>query len=137
METNMPSDIRATAAPGPTITSSGTNSDESRLIPCKALKGEAVLGPSGETLGVIDDAILEPETGRVVYIALHLDGAAGVDAGPSPIPFARLQYDHARRGYITDLSREQIDSAPHHPENWHEDRLWHLHAHKHYGVSTG
>lgn len=130
----MPSDIHATDAPGPIITSSGTNSDESRLISGRALHGAPVLGTSGNALGTIDDAILEPATGRVVYVSVRLDGAEGAGADPSPVPFARLQYDHARGCYITELTREQIDSAPPHHEDWQGDRAWHLNAHKHYGV---
>ena len=129
----MPSEIHATGAPGPTITSSGTNSDGSRLVPARAMQGKKVCARSGDTLAVIDDAVLDPATGQVVYYIVGLEGA---EADLHPVPAARLEHDHARNAFITDLSREQIESAPRQHENWYEDHEWHLRAHEHYGVPS-
>lgn len=127
----MPSEICATEAPGPTITSSGTNSEGSRLIAAKTMQGAKVYARSGDTLGVIDDTVIDPATGHVVYYVIGLE-RAGSDL--HPIPVARLEYDHARHAYITELSREQIESAPRQHENWFEDHAWQQSANEHYGV---
>lgn len=127
----MPSDIRTTETPGPTITSSGTNSDGSRLITGKMMQGKMLRAESGDTLGTIDDTVVDPETGRIVYYIIRLQGT---EAGPHPVPAARLAYDHALASYVTDLSRDQVESAPAQHESWHEDREWQVRSHKHYGV---
>ncbi|WP_333826787.1 PRC-barrel domain-containing protein [Pararhodobacter sp.] len=128
----MPSEINTTGAPGPTITSSGTNSDGSRLIPGRTLQGKNVYGQSGDVLGVIGDVIIDPSTAHIVYYVISLEGD---ENAPHPVPVARLGYDHAREGYISDLSREQIESAPPQHDDWYEDQAWQLRSHEHYGVS--
>lgn len=128
----MPSEIHATAAPGPTITSSGTNSDGSRLIPGKTLQGITVTGQTGDRLGRINDTVIDPATARIVY---YIIGLAGDEKDLHPVPVARLDYDHARGGFITELTREQIESAPRQHENWYEDHEWQRRSHTHFGVA--
>lgn len=128
----MPGEIHASAAPGPTITSSGTNSDGSRLIPGRTLQGKNVLGHSGDVLGTISDVIIDPATAHVIY---YVVGLGGGEADLHPVPVARLEYDHAREAYISDLSREQIEAAPRQHDDWYQDQAWQQKSHAHYGVS--
>jgi hypothetical protein len=125
---------KSAEAPGPIPTSTGTNAEESRLISGKAAQGTKVYSPEGEELGQIDDVIIEPVSGRVVYGVLQFGGFMGLGADYHPIPFGRLKYDGARGGYVTDLTKEQLEGAPRHDENWYHNRDWQERSHKHYGV---
>ena len=127
-------DDRTAEGPGPITTSSGTNSGETRLISGKAAQGTKVYSPNGDDLGHIDDVIIEPVSGRVVYGVLQFGGFMGLGSDYHPIPFGRLSYDPARGGYVTEVTREQLESAPRHNGNWYEDRDWQERSHKHYGV---
>jgi hypothetical protein len=121
-------------APGPIPTSSGTNADESRLIAGRSAQGMKVFSPTGDELGHIDDLMIEPVSGRIAYGVLQFGGVLGIGADYHPIPFARLSYDPARGGYVTDLTREQLEGAPRHDDSWYHDRNWQEKSHRHYGV---
>ncbi len=127
-------DDRSAEGSGPITTSSGTNADESRLISGKAAQGTKVYSPNGDELGHIDDIIIEPVSGRVVYGVLQFGGVLGLGAEYHPVPFGRLSYDEGRGGYVTELTKEQLESAPRHDGNWYEDRTWQEKSHKHYGL---
>ncbi|WP_209426963.1 PRC-barrel domain-containing protein [Pararhodobacter sp. SW119] len=121
--------------PGPITTSSGTNADHSRLISGSRVQGTTVYSPAGEELGQIDDVMIDPTSGRIVYGVLQFGGFMGMGSDYHPIPFARLQYDSAREGYTTDLTKEQLENAPRHDDDWYHDREWQERSHQHYGVS--
>lgn len=115
----MPDEIDATAASGQTITSSGTNSNESSLILGAAMKGIHVCARSGDRLGIIVDSILDPVTARVIYYSVEFESGNGK---LHAVPVARLEYDHERGVYLSDLSEDQIHSAPLQSEILHEGR---------------
>lgn len=115
----MPDDIDATAGSGQTITSSGTNSDESGLILGASMKGMRVCAQWGDSLGVIVDSIIEPVTARVLYYSVEFESG---DGAIHAVPVARLEYDHERRAYITDLSTDQIPSSPLQSDILHDSR---------------
>jgi hypothetical protein len=121
-------------APGAIPTSSGTNADESPLISGRSAQGMPVYSPQGDELGHIDDVMIEPVSGRVAYGVLQFGGFLGIGSDYYPIPFARLNYDPARGGYVTDLTREQLEGAPRHDDNWYHDRDWQEKSHRHWGV---
>lgn len=120
--------------PGPITTSSGTNSDTNPLLSGHSVQGTKVYSLSGEELGHIDDVMIEPVSGRVVYGVLQFGGFLGIGADFHPIPFERLTYDAERGGYTTDLTKEQLEHAPRHDEGWYHDRDWQERSHRHYGV---
>lgn len=131
----MQSQDRPIDAAGPTVTSSGTNADHGPLISGKTVQGTKVYSPNGDDLGHIDDVMVEPATGRVVYGVLQFGGFLGIGSDYFPIPFGRLRYDGTRDAYTTDLTKEQLENAPRHDDNWHSDREWQERSHQHYGVS--
>ncbi|MCC6001313.1 MAG: PRC-barrel domain-containing protein [Pararhodobacter sp.] len=131
----MQSQDRPIDATGPTITSSGTNAGHSRLISGRTVQGTKVYSPNGDDLGHIDDVVVEPASGRVVYGVLQFGGFLGIGSDYFPIPFGRLRYDGTREAYVTDLTKEQLEAAPHHDDNWYHDREWQERAHQHYGVA--
>lgn len=106
----------------------------STLVSGKTVQGTRVYNPSHEELGHIDDVLIDAGTGRVAYGVLQFGGFLGIGSDHHPIPFGRLRYDAGLEGYVTDLTKEQLESAPKHNDNWRTDQEWQKRSHDHYGV---
>ena len=105
------------------------------LISGKSIQGTRVYSPAGDELGHIDDVMIDTATGRTVYGVLQFGGFLGIGSDHHAIPFAKLMYDAARDGYVTDLTKEQLEAAPKQEETWRNDRDWQKRSHEHYGVA--
>ena len=105
------------------------------LISGRTIQGTRVYSPQGDDLGQIDDVMIEPGTAKVVFGVLEFGGFLGIGSDHHPIPFGRLRYDSAREGYVTDLTKEQLEGAPRHSDDWRTDRDWQERSYRHYGVN--
>jgi hypothetical protein len=112
-----------------------TSARGSHLISAGTVQGTRVYSPHGDELGHIHDVMIEPGSGKIVYGILEFGGFLGIGADHHPIPFGRLRYDEVQNGYVTDLTKEQLENAPRHDDTWREDRAWQERSHKHYGVT--
>lgn len=99
------------------------------------VKGTKVYSPAGDDLGHIDDVMIDPSSGKVVYGVLQFGGFLGIGSDYHPIPFGKLRYDNARGAYVTDLTKAQLEAAPAHATDWRSDRAWQKRSYDHYGVS--
>lgn len=104
------------------------------LISGRTIQGTPVYNPAGDHLGHIDDVVIDAASGRVVYGILQFGGFLGIGSDFYPIPFGKLTHDRERGGYVTDLTREQLDTAPRPDPDWHSDIDWQRRAYDHYGV---
>ncbi len=98
------------------------------------VKGTKVYSPSGDHLGNIDDLMIDPESGRVSYGVLQFGGLFGIGSDHQLVPFGKLRYDHELHGYITDLTKEQLEGAPAWNDGWRSDREWQARSYKYYGL---
>jgi hypothetical protein len=115
--------------------SSHQSTQSGGLISGGTIQGTRVYSPRGDELGHIEDVMIDPSSGKVVYGVLQFGGFLGMGADYHPIPFSRLQYDPRQEGYVTDLTQEQLEGAPRHDDNWRADRDWQERSHRHYGVA--
>lgn len=117
------------------MTNTAINPATSHLISGKDdVKGTKVYNPAGDDLGHIDDILLDPGSGKVVYGLLQFGGFLGIGSDYYPVPFAKLRYDSTLGGYVTDLTKEQLEGAPAYEDNWRSDRAWQQRSYEHYGV---
>ncbi len=114
-------------------TASGTQAGA--LISGRTVQGTHVYSPAGEHLGHIDDVMIEAVSGRVAYGVLQFGGFLGIGSDFYPIPFGKLRYDAGRDGYVTDLTRTDLEGAPQHAEDWRTNRDWQSRANDYYGVA--
>lgn len=98
------------------------------------VKGTKVYSPTGDELGHIDDLMIDANSGRVSYGVLQFGGFLGLGSDYYPIPYGLLRYDAGLGGYVTDLTKEQLESAPRHEPDWRGDRDWQLRSYEHFGV---
>lgn len=84
------------------------------LIASDRVEGTAVYNREGERLGHISNFMVEKRSGQVRYAVLSFGGFLGIGHDHYPIPWSMLSYDTDKGGYIVDLSKEVLDSAPRH-----------------------
>lgn len=120
----------------PAGTAAGTAGDmpTGALISGRTVQGTPVYSPAGDHLGHIDDVMIEAGSGRVAYGVLQFGGFLGIGSDYYPIPFGRLRYDSVRQGYVTDITRDDLEGAPRHEDDWRTDRDWQSRASDYYGV---
>lgn len=104
------------------------------LISGRTVQGTRVFSPDGDELGHIEDVMIDAGSGRIAYGVLRFGGFLGIGSDTHPIPFGRLRYDQHLGGYVTDLTRDQLEGAPRHSDDWGSDQDWQRRAHDHYGV---
>ena len=87
--------------------------DESHeLVSSARVEGTPVYSPNGEKLGTVHSVMIHKTTGQVAYAVLQFGGLFGIGSHVHPIPWDRMAYDKGRHGYVTVISRDQIEDAP-------------------------
>jgi len=74
------------------------------------LYGSYVKNPQGEYLGRIEDFIIEKD--RIAYIVIVHGGFVGMGGKLIAVPFDACSFDHKGQGFVLDVSRERLRSAP-------------------------
>lgn len=85
------------------------------LIASNKVEGTTVYNPDGEKLGSIYNFMVDKFTGRVEYAVLQFGGFLGMGSDYYPVPWALLDYDEDKGGYVVDVDQKTLESAPHFP----------------------
>ncbi len=83
-----------------------------RLISSAKVEGTKVLDRNGAAVGTIQSVMIDKYSGRVAYAILSFSGTFGFGATLFPLPWGALDYDDAQDGYVLDLTKDQLSSAP-------------------------
>ena len=83
-----------------------------RLISSAKVEGTKVVDRNGMSVGTIQSVMIDKYSGRVAYAILSFGGTFGFGATLFPLPWASLDYDVAKDGYVLALTKEQLASAP-------------------------
>lgn len=105
------------------------------LISASKIRGTAVYNTSGETLGSVDDLMVDKQSSRIAYALMSFGGFLGIGERYHPLPWGLLKYDKDKRGYVVPLTKETLMAAPHYgrdeePE-W-DDRSYEERIHDYY-----
>ncbi|HJQ17543.1 MAG TPA: PRC-barrel domain-containing protein [Allosphingosinicella sp.] len=82
------------------------------LISSRRVEGTPVYSRGGDKLGSIHSVMIGKRSGQVAYALLSFGGFLGIGELVHPVPWAVLDYDPDRDGYVVDLTREQLEQAP-------------------------
>jgi sporulation protein YlmC with PRC-barrel domain len=89
------------------------NTDETReLIASNKVEGTAVYNFEGERLGTITSFMVEKRSGQAEYAVLQFGGFLGLGSDYYPVPWSMLKYSTDHGGYVVDLDKDMLDSAP-------------------------
>jgi len=100
------------------------------------LLGSKVETPRGESLGRLEDLIVDPDDGRVAAAIVSMGGFLGIGEKLTAIPLPALTYDEAAERFVLDVDRDTLRRAPAFgPDDWPEllDRVWAADVQAHFG----
>ncbi len=104
------------------------------LVSSRDVSGTQVFNPAGEHVGDIDHLMIDKESGKVAYAVMGFGGLFGLGEDYYPIPWDALSYGTAQGGFVTDITKEQLQGAPERHDDWHRDRKWEKSTFDHFGV---
>jgi sporulation protein YlmC with PRC-barrel domain len=101
-------------------------------------EGEDVVNREGETLGDIEEIMLDVRSGRIAYAVLGAGGFLGLGEKYFAIPWRALTLDTDRKCFILDVDKERLEKAPGFDrDHWPSmaDERWASEVHDYYGIS--
>jgi hypothetical protein len=82
------------------------------LISADKVTGTNVYNREGEKLGSVYNVMLNKLNGQVAYAIMSFGGFLGMGESYHPLPWRALTYDPGLGGYVVDIDRRQLESAP-------------------------
>ena len=76
------------------------------------ITGTTVTSPDGETIGNVNDLILDGETGELTAAILSVGGFLGIGAKQIAVNWSELQIDYDANEISMNLTREEAEAAP-------------------------
>jgi len=98
------------------------------------LVGRKVENPKGESLGKIEDVMIDTGEGRVAYAVLSFGGFMGMGNKLFAYPWSALHI-HGEDKVTLDVTKESLENAPGFPKDkWPDmnDRVWGASVHTYY-----
>ncbi len=83
-----------------------------KLMPASDLTGYKVNNPTGESLGKIEDFMLDVKAGRISYAVLSFGGVMGIGDKLFAIPIAMLSLDEEEKLFYLNIDKEKLKDAP-------------------------
>lgn len=107
-----------------------------RLIASNRVEGTAVYNRQGEHLGEVYNFMVDKYSGQVAYAVMGFGGFLGIGERYHPLPWKSLDYSPDAGGFVVDVTREQLEGAPHYgrDEDPWRDPSYGRAVNDHYGV---
>ena len=81
------------------------------LVSSKALVGVTVKNLQGEKLGDLQELMLDPQTGRIVYATLASGTVLGMGGKPLDIPWEAFKVDLGKDGLIVEVDNNKLQTG--------------------------
>jgi hypothetical protein len=107
-----------------------------RLIAADKVEGTSVYNRQGEKLGDVENVFIDKVSGQAEFATMAFGGVIGVGHKHHPLPWSVLTYDTTQNGFVVDLDKRVLESAPSY-ESDHlagEDRSWGAEVRNYYGA---
>jgi len=114
----------------------GVNLQRGANVPLKYLTASSIIGDkvhdeNDESMGKIEDIMLDITTGKIDYVVVEFGGFMGIGIKYFAIPLNMLQVNGERKLFVYKGKKEQLEDAPgfdlaHWPDtNFHrEEKYW-------------
>ena len=79
--------------------------------------GTEVYNTAGDSIGTIEDVMLEKTTNGIMFAVIGFGGFLGIGEKFHAIPWSVLDYEKSRGGYIVPFTKDQLKAAPAHSIN--------------------
>jgi len=113
------------------------NDTRGRLIAADQVEGTSIYSGKGESLGSVEDVMIDKVSGRIAYAIAGFGGFLGIGNRHYPLPWDKLKYDTRMGGYVVDLDRRVLEGAPSYSDaevaGW-QDPAWGRRVYDYYGT---
>jgi hypothetical protein len=82
------------------------------LISADKVQGTPVYNTQGESLGELEDVMIDKRSGKIAYAVMSFGGFLGIGNDYHPLPWNTLKYDTRQGGYVVGLTKQQLEGAP-------------------------
>lgn len=106
----------------------------SAMVSSIDVNGTDVYSPAGDHLGKVDHLMIDKTSGNIAYAVMSFGGFLGLGTSEHPVPWKKLRYDTRLGGYVTDITKDQLEAAPR-SDHWRDDRDYARRAYEYYGVA--
>ncbi|GAA4114392.1 PRC-barrel domain-containing protein [Aminobacter aganoensis] len=89
-----------------------TVTGHTEAIPASRVIGTKVYNTAGESIGSIEDVMLDKTSNGIMFAVIGFGGFLGIGERYHAIPWSTLDYDKSRGGYVVPFSTEQLKAAP-------------------------
>lgn len=97
---------------GAAVDLSRSGVDQPRLLSAGTIEGDEVCNLNGETLGTIQDVMLDIQAGDIRNAVLSSGGFVGMGDRLFAIPWTALAVDGANKRFTLDLVLERLKGVP-------------------------
>jgi sporulation protein YlmC with PRC-barrel domain len=99
--------------------------------------GEAVVNREGESLGRIDELVIDAKEGRLAYAVLSFGGFMGMGNKMFAMPWQAFEFSNTENKLILNVEKAKLENAPGFDQDstWPDfaDRTWGQGIYKYYG----
>ena len=109
-----------------------------RVLAASTLTGDSVQNTAGETLGTVDEIMIDIASGKVAYAVLSFGGFLGMGSKLFALPWSTLRVDQDQKRFILDIDKTKLENAPgFDKEHWPDmlDNTWRNEIFRYYGAT--
>lgn len=106
------------------------------VLSASTLTGDEIRNPEGETLGKLEEIMLDVDDGCVSYAVLSFGGILGIGNKLFAIPWEALTLRPEEHAFVVNIDKETLENAPgFDKDNWPKtvDREWLTGVYDYYG----
>ncbi len=89
-----------------------TASGHTTAIRASRVIGTDVKDVNGETIGKVEDLILDKTENAIMFAVVGFGGVLGIGEKFHPIPWSALDYEEEDAAYVVPFTKEQLKAAP-------------------------
>jgi len=89
-----------------------TPSGHTIAIKSSRVVGTNVYNTGGEKIGTIEDIVLDKLSPRIMFAVISFGGFLGIGEKYHAVPWALLDFQEDKGGYVVPLTREVLEKAP-------------------------
>lgn len=94
--------------------STGAHQGRAQALRASKVIGTSVYASNGDKIGKVEDVMLDRSTNNIMFGVVSFGGFLGIGEKFHPIPWATLDYNDDKHGYVVPFSKEQLEKAPAH-----------------------
>src|SRR5215472_6641365 len=109
-----------------------------RVLSASTLAGDSVRNAAGDSLGKVDEIMIDIPSGQVAYAVLSFGGLLGMGNKLFAVPWSALSVDEDEKCFILDVDKRTLETAPgFDKDNWPDmdDAEWGTTVFRHYGAT--